>query len=91
MKYLKIFEEFAPTHFSFGGDFKEVKEGDPLLDTDELKNIKFKYSGKDYNFGITEENGKYVVYKWRDVDNLENVGEFDDEEAAKALVKELDV
>ena len=68
MKHIKLFEDYTPSHFSFGGVFKDTSAKDFSSLPKELKNITKKFSGKSLNFGITEEDGgKFKVYKWESI------------------------
>jgi len=89
MKYVKLFEEFE---YSFQNDFKptnseEMSKVAPGGLPKELENIKFKFSGKEFNFGITEDDGVFKVYKWRSIYEVKKIGESDDIEEAKSIVK----
>lgn len=95
MKYIKLFEEYTPSHFSFGGAFKDTSAeemgriaGGNL--PEELENITKKFSGKSLNFGITEDGGKFKVYKWESIFEPILVGEYGDQEAAEQAVRDND-
>ena len=93
MKHIKLFEEYTPSHFSFGGAFKDTSAEEMRRIAGgnlpkELENIKKKFSGKSLNFGITE--GKFKVYKWESIFEPELVGEYSDLEAAEKAVRDND-
>lgn len=90
MKYVKLFEEYGQ-YASFQNEFKETtpEEMERIAGGNlpiEFKNIKLKFAGKNYNFGITEDEGLYKVYKWSSIFELDKIGEFKDLEEAKDLV-----
>ena len=90
MKYVKLFEEFEQ-YASFQNTFKPTNEEEmsklaPGGLPKELENIKFKFAGKKLNFGITEDNGLFKVYKWSSIYEPEEICECNDLEQAKDIV-----
>ena len=93
MKYIKLFEEYTPSHFSYGDEFKKTSAEEMRRIAGgnlpkELENITKKFSGKSLNFGITE--GKFKVYKWESIFEPILVGEYEDSKAAEQAVRDND-
>ena len=94
MKYIKLFEEYTPSHFSFGGvldssaeEMRKIAGGNL---PEELKNIIKKFSGKSLNFGITEDGGKFKVYQWSSIFEPKLVGEYGNLKDAEQAVLDND-
>jgi hypothetical protein len=95
MKHIKLFEEYTPSHFSYGATFKDTSAEEMRRIAggnlpEELENITKKFSGKSLNFGITEDGGKFKVYKWESIFEPILVGEYGDPEAAEQAVRDND-
>lgn len=87
MKHIKLFEEYTPSHFSFGGAFKDTSSEAQGNLPKELENIIKKFSGKKLNFGITKDGKKFNVYKWSSIHEPTLIGGFDKlEDAEKAVI-----
>ena len=92
MKHIKLFEEYTPSHFSFGGAFKDTSSEEMKRIAQgnlpkELENIIKKFSGKKLNFGITKDGEKFNVYKWSSIHEPTLIGGFDKlEDAEKAVI-----
>jgi hypothetical protein len=95
MKYIKLFEEYTPSHFSYGGVFKDSSAEEMRRIAggnlpEELENIKKKFSGKSLNFGITEDGGKFKVYQWSSISKPILVGEYENLKDAEQAVLDND-
>lgn len=95
MKHIKLFEEYTPSHFSFGGAFKDTSAEEMRRIAggnlpEELENITKKFSGKSLNFGITEDGGKFKVYKWKSIFEPELVDEYGNLKDAEKAVRDND-
>ena len=91
MKHIKLFEEYTPSHFSFGGAFKDTSSEEMKRIAQgnlpkELENIIKKFSGKKLNFGITKDGEKFNVYKWSSIFEPKLIGEFNELKDAEQAV-----
>lgn len=83
---------------SFQGKFKDVKDQRAFIEKfhlepdNPLTMTVSSYIGDYYNFAITNENGKFKVYKFRRMAELGNpVGTFNSVEDAKKEIQKLDI